>query len=85
MESETKSVENDKVQVGRILIPIDDSECSLKAAKYAARIAKDESTQLFCIHFIVGIPYGTTRQRTQQISITETSRIKFSLGLMKYG
>lgn len=58
MESESTCRENDKVQVRRILIPIDGSECSLKAAKYATRIAKDENAQLFCIHCIVSIPYG---------------------------
>ena len=58
MESESKRVENDEVHVKRILIPIDGSDYSLKAAKYAVRIAKDENAQLFCIHCIVGIPYG---------------------------
>ncbi len=58
MNSEIKSIEKEKVQLRKILIPIDGSQYSLKAAKYAVRIAKDESAQLFCIHCIVGIPYG---------------------------
>ena len=57
MKSEAKNIENYKVQVKRILIPIDGSDYQLKAAKYAVRIAC-ESAQLFCIHCIVGIPYG---------------------------
>lgn len=50
---------NAKVQIRKILIPIDGSEYSLDAAKYAIRIAKDEKAQLFCIHVITPqIPYG---------------------------
>lgn len=58
MKSEAENIENDKVQVKRILIPIDGSKYSLKAAKYAVRIAKDGNAKLFCINCIVGIPYG---------------------------
>ena len=50
---------NSKIQIRKILIPIDGSEYSLDAAKYAIRIAKDEKAQLFCIHVITPqIPYG---------------------------
>ena len=46
-------------ELERYLIPIDGSEYSLDAAKYAIRIAKDEKAQLFCIHVITPqIPYG---------------------------
>jgi nucleotide-binding universal stress UspA family protein len=60
MTTETKSTENSyEVQIKKILVPIDGSEYSLKAAKYAIRIAKDENAQLFCIHiFTPRIPYG---------------------------
>lgn len=57
MNSESKRIENN-IQVKRILVPIDGSEYSHKAAKLAARIAKYENAKLFCIHFIVRIPYG---------------------------
>ena len=57
MKSETKNIEDDKVQVKRILIPIDGSDYSRRAVKYATRIAKDENAKLFCIHCIVCIPY----------------------------
>jgi nucleotide-binding universal stress UspA family protein len=49
---------NTKVQITKILVPIDGSECSLHAAKYATRIAKDENAQLYCIHVITSVPYG---------------------------
>src|SRR5437899_12227211 len=63
--SDTKSMEakgtphNDKIQIRKILVPIDGSEHSIKAAKYATRIAKVDNAELFCIHVIThGIPYG---------------------------
>src|SRR6476659_4691805 len=40
-----------------MLVPIDDSECSLYAAKYAVKLAKNENAQLFCIHVIGSLPY----------------------------
>jgi nucleotide-binding universal stress UspA family protein len=60
MTTEAKSAsDNRKIQIRKILIPIDGSEYSLNAAKYAIRIAKDEKAQLFCIHVITPkIPYG---------------------------
>lgn len=63
--SDTKSMEakgtpyNDKIQIRKVLVPIDGSEHSIKAAKYATRIAKVDNAELFCIHVITpGIPYG---------------------------
>ena len=40
----------------KILVPIDGSECSLNAAKYAVKVAKDENAELFCIHVIASVP-----------------------------
>jgi nucleotide-binding universal stress UspA family protein len=54
----TATDNNTRVQIRKILVPIDGSECSLTAAKYATRIAKDENAQLFCIHIIASVPYG---------------------------
>ena len=44
---------NCKIQIRKILVPIDGSECSLNAAKYAVKLAKDEDAQLFCIHVLM--------------------------------
>jgi nucleotide-binding universal stress UspA family protein len=53
MRIESKAVFNNrKIHIKKILVPIDGSECSLKAAKYAIKLAKDENAQLFCIHVI---------------------------------
>jgi nucleotide-binding universal stress UspA family protein len=49
---------NCSIQIRRILVPIDGSICSLNAAKYAVKLAKDENAQLFCIHVGGGLPYG---------------------------
>jgi len=59
MEAKVAS-NNNKIHMKKILVPIDGSEYSLTAAKYAIGIAKGENAQLFCIHVMVGIPYGYT-------------------------
>jgi nucleotide-binding universal stress UspA family protein len=51
---------NTKTQIRKILVPIDGSECSLDAARYAIKISKDENADLFCIHVIASVPYGYT-------------------------
>jgi nucleotide-binding universal stress UspA family protein len=59
MTTENKAASNSKIQMSKILVPIDGSEYSINAAKYAAKIAKDENADLFCIHVITPrIPYG---------------------------
>jgi hypothetical protein len=58
MTTENKAAFNSKIQMRKILVPIDGSECSLNAAKYAIKVAKDENAELFCIHVIAGVPYG---------------------------
>jgi nucleotide-binding universal stress UspA family protein len=58
MTTENKAASNCKIRMRKILVPIDGSECSLNAAKYAIKVAKDENAYLFCIHVIVSVPYG---------------------------
>jgi nucleotide-binding universal stress UspA family protein len=58
MTTENKAASNSKIQLRKILVPIDGSECSLNAAKYAIKVAKDENANLFCIHVIASVPYG---------------------------
>ncbi len=60
MTTENKATSNSKIQIQmrKILVPIDGSECSLNAAKYAIKVAKDENAELFCIHVIASVPYG---------------------------
>jgi nucleotide-binding universal stress UspA family protein len=51
------NINNRKIQMKKILIPIDGSECSLNAARYAVKLAKHENAQVFCIHVIESVPY----------------------------
>ena len=53
----SSSIDDQKVQIKKILVPIDGSDCSLYAAKHAVKLAKDENAQLFCIHIIGSVPY----------------------------
>lgn len=41
-----------KIEIKKILLPIDGSDTSLKAARYAVKIAKQEKAQIVCIHAI---------------------------------
>src|ERR1051326_9195946 len=54
---DSSSIDDQKVQIKKILVPIDGSECSLYAAKHAVKLAKDENAQLFCIHVIGSVPF----------------------------
>ena len=65
MTTEARSAsDNSKIQIRKILVPIDGSECSLNAAKYAVKVAKDENAELFCIHVIASVPYGYSSSPT---------------------
>jgi nucleotide-binding universal stress UspA family protein len=46
----------EKVQIKRILVPIDGSSYSLKAAKYAIEISRLQNAQISCIHVIAKLP-----------------------------
>jgi nucleotide-binding universal stress UspA family protein len=59
--SETGEVKNDledEVKIKRILVPLDGSNCSFRAAKYAIEVARLQKAQIFCVHVINKIPYG---------------------------
>ncbi len=60
-ESGEKKEENKKkedIQIKKILVPIDGSSYSMKAAKYAIEVAKLQSAQILCIHIVAKLPYG---------------------------
>jgi nucleotide-binding universal stress UspA family protein len=52
-----------EIQIRKILVPIDGSEASLKAARYAIKIAKQEKAKLLCIHAL-GTPVYITEYRS---------------------
>jgi nucleotide-binding universal stress UspA family protein len=39
-----------------ILVPVDGSEWSFRAAKYAVKIAKMSNAQIVCVHAVVSLP-----------------------------
>jgi nucleotide-binding universal stress UspA family protein len=41
----------------RILVPLDGSDSSLMAARYAVNIAKMAGAQIICVHAVVNTPY----------------------------
>ena len=47
-----------EVPIRRILVPLDGSDCSIRAAKYAIEAARLQRATIFCIHVITRIPYG---------------------------
>ena len=55
-----------EIRIKKILLPIDGSSASLKAARYAVRIAKQEKAEIICIHAIANLqyPYGFGRLST---------------------
>jgi nucleotide-binding universal stress UspA family protein len=66
-----------KIVISNILVPIDGSEYSLNAARYAARIARNEKPQLFCIHIVTPrMPYGYTTPATSSIESQNYEDIK---------
>lgn len=73
MTIETQAASDDepkKIEINNILVPIDGSEYSLKAAQYATRVARNEKAQLFCIHIVTPrMPYGYA---TPAASFTES-------------
>src|ERR1041385_3120091 len=56
-DDSNSGIDDQRVQIKKILVPIDGSDCSLYAAKHAVKLAKDENAQLFCIHVIGSVPY----------------------------
>ena len=44
--------EEEEINIKKILVPIDGSDTSLKAARYAIKAAKCEKAQIICIHVI---------------------------------
>ena len=56
--AQAKKENEAEVQIKRILVPIDGSNFSVRAAKYAIEVATLQKAQIFCIHVIASLPYG---------------------------
>ena len=49
---------HEEIKIKKILVPIDGSTYSMRAARYAIEIAKLQNAQILVIHIISKIPYG---------------------------
>jgi nucleotide-binding universal stress UspA family protein len=47
-----------EAKITRILLPIDGSDASLKAVRYAIKLAKSEGAEIVCIHTVGTPPYA---------------------------
>ncbi len=56
--SESIEKKGEKISIKRILVPIDGSDYSMRAAKYAIEIARLQNAEIFCIHIIQKLPYS---------------------------
>ena len=46
------------IKLKKILVPLDGSDCSMRAAQYAIELAKLQKAQIVCIHILDRMPYG---------------------------
>ena len=49
---------SEEIALKTILVPLDGSEFSFRAAKYAIKIAKMSKADLVCVHSVVNLPYN---------------------------
>ena len=49
--------EEKEMPLRRILVPLDGSEWSFKAARYAIKIAKMTKADIVCVHAVLNLPY----------------------------
>lgn len=60
--------EQNDISLKRILVPLDGSESSFRAAKYAIKVAKMANADIFFMHAVVNPPYGDPRSGGMMIS-----------------
>ena len=54
-------IEGDDIPLKRIIVPLDGSDSSFRAAKYAIKIAKMANAEIIFMHAVVNPPYGEGR------------------------
>jgi nucleotide-binding universal stress UspA family protein len=55
-------IERDDILLKRIVVPLDGSDYSFRAAKYAINVAKMANAEIFFMHAVVNPPYGDPRR-----------------------
>lgn len=72
----SESTREYKSQIQKILLPIDGSTKSLKPARHAVKIAKQEKAEIICIHAIASLPYPTEFRRLS--TVAENADVSFN-------
>src|SRR5574341_356957 len=57
-EVKKESTTDGDVQIKKILVPLDGSNCSMRAARYAIEASRLQRAQIFLIHIVTRIPYS---------------------------
>ena len=65
-------IEDDDIPLKKIIVPLDGSDWSFRAAKYAIKIAKMANAEIIFMHAVVNPPYGDPRS----VGIMITAYIK---------
>ena len=52
-------IEGDDIPLKRIIVPLDGSDSSFRAAKYAIKVAKMANAEICFVHAVVNPPYGS--------------------------
>jgi nucleotide-binding universal stress UspA family protein len=60
--------QDDDIPLKRIVVPLDGSDCSFRATKYAIKVAKMANVEIFFMHAVVNTPYGDPRSSGIMIS-----------------
>jgi nucleotide-binding universal stress UspA family protein len=61
-------IERDDISLKRIPVPLDGSDFSFRAAKYAIKVARMANAEVFFMHSVVNPPYGDPRSGGMMIS-----------------
>jgi nucleotide-binding universal stress UspA family protein len=56
MKMDDDDYNDENLPLRKILVPLDGSEWSFRAAKYAIRIAKMANAEIVCVHAVVSLP-----------------------------
>jgi nucleotide-binding universal stress UspA family protein len=54
-------IEDEDIPLKKIIVPLDGSDWSFRAAKYAIKIAKMANAEIIFMHAVVNLPYGDAR------------------------
>jgi nucleotide-binding universal stress UspA family protein len=80
------SDDDEVIPLRKILVPLDGSEWSFRAAKYAIKIAKMANTEIVCVHAVVSLPstaYANVHAGVLIPRYMEEAKKRYKSGTMK--